>query len=105
MTRMQAGSEVATFDLDVVRRFAGLVVDDLFAARGEPLDGEIREPAYDAEIEGGNICLRASSSHPLPCGGDHGRWSLLDSRLRPALSYPRAVARTSLSGPHGLNLS
>jgi len=35
VTRMQAGSEVATFDLDVVRRFAGLVVDELSAAREE----------------------------------------------------------------------
>ena len=60
MTRMQAGSEVATFDLDVVRRFAALVVDELSAAR-EEIDALNVYPVPDGDT-GTNMFLTVESA-------------------------------------------
>jgi DAK2 domain fusion protein YloV len=60
VTRMQAGSEVATFDLDVVRRFAGLVVEELSAAR-EEIDALNVYPVPDGDT-GTNMFLTVESA-------------------------------------------
>ena len=60
MRPMQAGSEVATFDLDVVRRFAGLVVDELSSAR-EEIDALNVYPVPDGDT-GTNMFLTVESA-------------------------------------------
>ena len=74
---MQAGSEVATFDLDVVRRFADLVVDELSAAR-EEIDALNVYPVPDGDtgtnmfltVESARDALRGGARRPSPttCG-------------------------------------
>src|SRR5687767_14606399 len=71
---------------------------DLLAGRRQALHGQVGEPAYDVEVEGGNLiaCLHASYSLGARGGRDHRTWLLLDSRPATALSYSRAVVRTAL---------
>ncbi|MEO7351990.1 MAG: DAK2 domain-containing protein [Marmoricola sp.] len=57
---MQAGAEVATFDLDVVRRFAELVVDGLASAR-EEIDALNVYPVPDGDT-GTNMFLTVESA-------------------------------------------
>ena len=57
---MQAGDEVATFDLDVVRRFADLAVEGLAAAR-EEIDALNVYPVPDGDT-GTNMFLTVESA-------------------------------------------
>ena len=42
---------------------------DLLAGGREALDGQVGEPAYGVQIEGGNVCLGPHPSYPLPWRG------------------------------------
>ena len=49
---------------------------DLLAGRRQAIHGQVREPAYDVEVEGGNLiaCLHPSYSLGVRCGRHHRSW-------------------------------
>ena len=67
---MQAGEEVATFDLDVVRRFADLAVEGLAATR-EEIDALNVYPVPDGDT-GTNMFLTVESARDALAGRPRG---------------------------------